>query len=372
MIDTEAVEKVLARARREVDEGLLPSCQLALARDGEIVVNETFGSATSQTRYVMFSATKAVVAGAAWLMIGDGLLDVERRVVDYIPEFGSNGKHVVTVEQVMLHTSGFPQAPLGPPAWETRSSRLERFGHWRLNWEPGTRYEYHPTSAHWVLAELIERVAGSDYREVVNHRVAEALGLKALRLGVPASEQRDVADLVLCGSPPTADELQAAFGVSELPATEVTDDALMGFNDPTARQVGVPGGGGITTAADLALYYQAMLHNTGDLWKPDVLADATGRVRNRLPDPLLGIPANRSLGLVLAGDDGASGLRGMGHTVSSTTFGHNGAGGQVAWADPTTGISFVYLTNGLDRHIIRQWRRGSALSSLAAVSGAAR
>ena len=68
MIDTEAVEKVLARARREVDEGLLPSCQLALARDGEIVVNETFGSATSQTRYIMFSATKAVVAGAGFLL----------------------------------------------------------------------------------------------------------------------------------------------------------------------------------------------------------------------------------------------------------------------------------------------------------------
>jgi CubicO group peptidase (beta-lactamase class C family) len=371
MLNEEAVGKVQARARREVDEGLLPSCQLALAQDGEIVVNETFGSATTETRYVMFSATKAVVAGAAWQLIGDGSLDIERRVVDYIPEFGTNGKHVVTVEQVMLHTSGFPSAPLGPPEWETRSRRVERFGRWRLNWEPGTRFEYHPTSAHWVLAELIERVAAADYREVINQRVSGALGLTALRLGVPASEQSDVADLCLCGSPATADELQAAFGVAELPVTEVTDEALMGFNDSTAREVGVPGGGGITTAADLALYYQALLHNPGHLWKPDVLADATGRVRNRFPDPLLGVPANRSLGLVVAGEDGASALRGMGHTVSPSTFGHNGAGGQIAWADPATGISFVYLTNGLDRHIIRQWRRGSALSSLAAVCGAA-
>ena len=365
MLNDEAVEKVLVRARREVDEGLLPSCQLALAQDGEIVVNETFGSATGQTRYVMFSATKAVVAGAAWQLIGDGSLEVDRRVVDYIPEFGTNGKDIVTVEQVMLHTSGFPQAPLGPPDWETRASRLERFGRWRLNWEPGTRYEYHPTSAHWVLAELIERVAGSDYRQVVNERVCGALGLNTLRLGVPASEQGDVAELVLCGSAPTPDELQAAFGVSELPVTEVTDEALIGFNDPTAREVGVPGGGGITTAADLALYYQALLHNTREVWKPDVLADATGRVRNRMPDPLLGVPANRSLGLVLAGDDGASAQRGMGHTVSPATFGHNGAGGQIAWADPKSGVSFAYLTNGLDRQVLRLWRRGSALSSLA-------
>jgi CubicO group peptidase (beta-lactamase class C family) len=85
---------------------------------------------------------------------------------------------------------------------------------------------------------------------------------------------------------------------------------------------------------------------------------------------LLGVPANRSLGLVLAGDDGGSAQRGLGHTVSPAAFGHNGAGGQVAWADPATGLSFAYLTNGLDRHVIRLWRRGSALSSLAGVCAA--
>ncbi len=36
-------------------------------------------------------------------------------------------------------------------------------------------------------------------------------------------------------------------------------------------------------AADLALYYQAILHNPGEMWRPDVLADVTGRVRNTLP-----------------------------------------------------------------------------------------
>jgi len=51
----------------------------------------------------------------------------------------------------------------------------------------------------------------------------------------------------------------------------------------------------------------------------------------------------------------------------SVTFGHNGAGGQIAWADPESGISFAYVTNGLDAHVIRQGRRGIALSSLAAI-----
>ncbi|HEX9548916.1 MAG TPA: serine hydrolase domain-containing protein, partial [Acidimicrobiales bacterium] len=237
----------------------------------------------------------------------------------------------------------------------------------RLNWEPGTRSEYHPTSAHWVLAELIERLTDTDYRDVVNERIAGALGLRALRLGPAPSEQGDIASLSLCGSEPTPDELMAALGVSELPVTEVTDEALISLNDPAMRAVGVPGGGGVSTAHDLALYYQALLHNTGDLWKPDVLADVTSRVRNRLVDLLYRAPANRSLGLILAGDDGFSAMRGMGRTVSPGTFGHNGAGGQLAWADPATGLSFVYLTNGMDRNIIRLGRRGTALGSLAAL-----
>ena len=72
-IDRDAVAKLKDRARREVDEGLLPSAQLALAYDGELVAFETFGDATDDTRYVVYSATKAFVAGAVWALIGDGL-----------------------------------------------------------------------------------------------------------------------------------------------------------------------------------------------------------------------------------------------------------------------------------------------------------
>jgi CubicO group peptidase (beta-lactamase class C family) len=81
---------------------------------------------------------------------------------------------------------------------------------------------------------------------------------------------------------------------------------------------------------------------------------------------MLRTPAMRSLGLVIAGDDGQSFMRGMGRTVSARAFGHNGAAGQIAWGDPATGLSFVYLTNGIDRNILRQYRRGTAVASLAA------
>jgi CubicO group peptidase (beta-lactamase class C family) len=364
-IDPDALRALIDRVQQDVDAGRLPSCQLALARDGQVAVWRAFGDAPVESRYVIFSATKAVVAGAVWILIGEGSLDVSRTVSSLIPEFAANGKDAITVEQVMLHTSGFPRAPFGSLEWDDRERRLARFSNWRCNWEPGTRYEYHPTSAHWVLAEIIERLTGGDFRSFIRERILDPLGLQGLQVGVPIAQQGDINDLVLTGKPTPPDELEAAIGIRELPLTDVTPDALMSFNQPDVRAVGVPGAGGVSTAADLALYYQALLADPTGIWKPEVLADATANVRNHMPD-WMGTPANRSLGLIIAGDDGKAGARGMGHTVSPRAFGHNGAGGQIAWADPATGLSFGYVTNGLDQDELRQWRRTTGIASRAA------
>ena len=362
------VEALLTRAQREIDAGLLPGCQIVSARHGEIEISEAYGDATVDDRFVIFSATKAFVAAAVWILIGEGSIDEHQLVTEYIPEFGTNGKDVITVEQVMLHTSGFPHAPLGAPQWWTREGRVEQFAKWRLNWEPGTAFEYHATSAHWVLAEIIDRVTGGDYRDFIETRITGPIGIPGRVLGAPIERQDGVKRLVNVGEEATPDELEAVLGIRDIPvAADVTAEALLVFIDPRARALGVPGGGGVMRASDVARFYQALLHNPDEIWSPAVLADATSNVRNNLPDRLRGIPAGRSLGLIIAGDDGKANLRGFGRTGSPRTFGHDGAGGQIAWADPESGISFAYLTNGMDQHIIRQGRRGIALSSLAAL-----
>ncbi|MGI8709776.1 MAG: serine hydrolase, partial [Acidimicrobiales bacterium] len=118
-------------------------------------------------------------------------------------------------------------------------------------------------------------------------------------------------------------------------------------------------------AADLARLYQGFLHDPAELWSPEILAEGTQHVRMRLPD-LMGVPASRTLGLVVAGDDGNAHLRGFGRTTSPRAFGHNGAGGQLAFADPLTGLSVAYATAGMDQNVIRQQRRDTAIASLAA------
>ena len=167
---------------------------------------------------------------------------------------------------------------------------------------------------------------------------------------------------VAVGDALSADELSAA-GVElpadfELPA-EVDETTIARFNSPEVRALGVPGAGGYGTAADFALLYQHLLHDPLGLFDPQVLAAGTSVLAANGPDLLRGgVDAQRTLGLVRAGDAAGHVLRGFPPNVSERAFGHDGVGGQSAWADPVSGLSFCFLTSGYDLNPVRQRRLG--------------
>ena len=369
-IDSEKLEAVFARAKRDVDQGVLPSAQVAVARHGRLAGARSYGvaringvdqPATNDTLYTIFSSTKALVAAAAWTLFEDGLLRLDERVGDIIPEFATNGKEVITVEQAMLHIGGFPRVPLGPGQWETREGRLKQFAFWKLNWEPGSQFEYHATSLHWVLMEIIERRTGVDPWIYLRQRILDPIGLDRTYLPLPAELNGQVADVYHVEEPV---EPPGGWG-------EVTPQLILRFNEPATRAVGVPGGGGIATASQLALFYQPLVNGGdlaagGKLMKPETIEFATTpRTTDKHRDPLLDIPINRALAVSVAGGDGNAHMRGFGHTTSPRAFGHGGAGGQIGWGDPESGISVGYCTNGFVDPLV-QGRRITAISSLAA------
>ena len=364
-IDQAAVAKLAERTHREVDDGLLPSCQWALAYEGEIVASETYGDATPDTRYSMFSSIKPFVASLIWQLMAEGLVDPAERVVTYFPEFGANGKDVITVEQVMLHTSGFPRVPLGPPRWADREDPPG--GHGELEAQLAARQVLRVPPDLGALGARRDRRTGSPAVTTATSSSAAspARSASAGSWAWPATSRRASPSWSRWVRRRHPTSCRPPSACPSCPGSEVTLDAMMAFNDPANREVGVPGGGGVIGANNLALFYQELLHNKAGLWPADLLADVTGNVRNSKPDPLTKTPANRSLGLILAGDDGRSHFRGMGRTLSAKAFGHNGAGGQLAWADPATGLSFAYMTNGLDQHAVREPKRGTAIDSLA-------
>ncbi len=330
-VDTAALERA---AEQEIRNGLT-ACQVAVARDNEVLWTHSVGSATADTRFWVASATKPIFSSAIWLLIGDGQLELGRPVAHYAPEFAANAKQDVTVEQILLMTCGFPNAPMDPADGADPTRRIAQLADWTLDYEPGTQYAYHGVSAHWVLAELIERVSGQDFRDFLEERVTRPLGLPRL-LGIPRDEQTDIAQLSAAADA----ETKAAF-------------------DCAAKiEAGEPGGGGVMTAASLSLFYQGLLHNPGALWNPEVLADAVGNVRCTLPDPLMNLPANRTLGVVIGAGFGST------WGESPTAFGWPGAGGQIGFAEPATGISFAFLQMG-DPDQIGQFKRGITMSNLA-------
>src|SRR5581483_8166286 len=258
-------------------------------------------------------------------------------------------------------------APFAPEHWSDRAALLRAFSEWRLNWPVDSKYEYHATSMHWVLSEIIERRGGMPWKQFIQARITGPMGLDELYLGCPPEQQHRVADVTYVSEPV---EPPGGWG-------EVTPQAILRFNEPAVRAAGVPGGGGVASAATMALFYQPLINGglTADgtrILKQETIEFATTprakphHIDETLKylDPSLNVNTNRALAVVVAGGDGNAVYRGFGRTVSPRAFGHGGAGGQIAWGDPETGISLGYVTNGFVDPLT-QGRRITALSSIA-------
>jgi CubicO group peptidase (beta-lactamase class C family) len=350
------------------------ACQLALARHGELAAFAAFGEARfegelrpadTRSLFCVYSVTKAITSAASWILLQEGTLRLDDRVADRIPGFEAHGKGAVRVEHLLTHQAGFPRAQLDPLDWLDPKVRLARFAQWPLEWEPGSRFIYHGVSSMWVLRELVERAAGCDLGTFVRERIAIPLGLTDLHLGLPAAERKRRAEVVCIGEPPSEAQRER-WGIQ---APAIPDHLLPEHNDPARLAVGSPAGGAVATAAEIARFYQGVLADASGrgpgIWQPGMLVDAMRPRDADFVDPMTGQPALRGLGVVVAGRD-AKIFRGFPQAASPRAIGHLGAGGQIAWADPDSGLSFAYVTNGAHRDPVAQGALGLGLSTKAA------
>jgi CubicO group peptidase (beta-lactamase class C family) len=350
------------RIRHEIESGQITAAQVAIGLDGDVAFTQSFGTATESSRFVIYSATKALVAMALLPHFGDGTLELTTPVAHYIPEFGHHGKDDVTVLQLLTMQGGFPQAPLGPDRWGTSAGRRSQFAEWTLDWPAGSRTEYHPVAAHWVIAELIESLNDRSYVDVVHERVVAPAGAAPL-LG-PGAVSTAPVTVRLAGERP-ADEalLVATYGRADLvPLASIEPTVLLSLNDVHAQAAAIPGGGAVTNAPDMARIYQQFLHNHHGVFPPDWLDDAVGTIRNASLNVTDGVPANRTIAGYVAGNDGYHLHRWM--PDAPRAFGHAGAGGQLCWVDPASGISFAFLHDTLHQDPRVEFRRAADLHGL--------
>ncbi len=317
--------------RGHIAEGRYPGAQIALARHGKLALFRTYGraktqggdvEATDESLFLLFSQTKVLTSSAVWTLVEEGKLSFMDKVADHLPEFAVRGKGDITLEQVMTHTGGFPGNNVTQATWTDHAKMRAEVCDFSLNWTPGSRLQYHGQAAHLVQAMVIEAVTGQDYRDVIRTRVIEPLGLgNDIFVGVPRDLQHRCADTY---------------------APEPRD------NSPEFRSAGLPSGGGFATARGMVAFYQMLGHGGTlggvRLFSPRLIAYVSRNHTGEMGDHQMdGIPMHRGLGPHVRGESDR--IRGLGTIGAPVTFGHGGVGSSYSWADPSSGVSFTYLTN---------------------------
>ena len=321
--------------RQHIDEGRYPGCQIALARHGKLALCRTYGdarvepnrvAADDDTLWLLFSNTKVLTMAAVWSLAEDGLLSFHDRVADWLPEFAAHGKGEITLFQVATHQAGFPSANVSRESWTDHARMRAEVCGFEPEWPAEAKLQYHGRSAHLTLAMVIEAATGRDYRDVIRERVIAPLGIAdELFVGVPRSEHI---------AAPTSTPRPTTSGATTAPSSARPGCRM-------AAALGRRGDGRLLP--DDARPWPAR-RGAGVFAADDRIRDArlhrrpARRGDGRHPD-------HRGLGPHVRGKGPR--IRGLGSIASPWTFGHGGVGTSYCWADPSSGVSFAYLTNYL-------------------------
>lgn len=327
---------------------------LSVHLGGRAVVSVQSGAADldrpweANTPAVIFSCTKGVAAVAIAMLLDRGLLgSLDEPLARYWPEFGVAGKSDVSVGDALAHRAGVP----GPDRDLTLSEAID--GHTLAEniagrvplWRPGTGYSYHTLSHGVITEQLMLRIDGRTLGRFIAEEISGPLGID-LWLGADAETAARRVRPVLGDLPAPA--MAIAPDIAEAVAHFATfggafparlTDRDVGFDDPAVIASGLAGAAGLATADAVARFWGAVVDPREPLLSSSARAALTALRGEGAPEyPTAPPPYHRwGAGVALASD-----LRPM---TSLAAFGHDGAGGQVAFADPGLGLGFAYLTN---------------------------
>lgn len=326
----------LAHAARlleaETSSGRILAASLLVARDERIVLHQAFGRigpnpgarpTAPDTIFLLASITKPVTACALMLLVERGLVSLDDPVSRYLPEFKGEDRQAARVRDLLSHTSGLPD--MLPENIELRRAHapLAEFVRHSMTtpllFPPRTDFRYQSMGI-LLAAEIVERVSGKRLREFLKQELFDPLGMKSSALGIGAFA---IAETAWC---------QTGAG------SNAADLERFGPNSPYWRDMGHPWGGMHSTTRDLAVLLQAFL-NGGAYNGTRVFSPATVAAMTRDQNTAIGKPWGLGWGLATSPVWSY-----FGDLVSPRTFGHSGATGTVAWADPDRRLLCVILT----------------------------
>lgn len=362
---------------RQIPEDGRSGAALSVYYQGKGVVDIWAGKRDKQgnpwledTLALSFSTTKGVASVMMHILADRGLIEYDRPVAFYWPEFKGSGKDEITIRHLLCHQSGlYDIRGMIDDAthmldWEHMIGRLEQA---TPSHRPGTSHGYHGLTYGWLLGEVMSRVTGKAFSELMFELLVAPLGLDGMFVGLPdeqmsrrailaayAEESRPPSGSAVSRSRPNlirqAQGQLISSGVRLLGADPNGFAAglaprgigRLSFNDPKVVQSCIPAANGMFTARSLARMYGAIAAG-GELDGVRILSPqrvrAMAEIQSRRVDRVVPLPMHWRLGF---------------HRVFTTgprtpeAFGHFGWGGSGAWCDPgrRLGVGFIVNSSG--------------------------
>jgi CubicO group peptidase (beta-lactamase class C family) len=311
---------------------------------------------TPDTIVLVWSATKGLASACLLHLLHGRGLELTRRVAEFWPEFAQASKSEITIAQLLSHQAGLcalddPVDVLDYPAVIAALEKQAPL------WPPGAAHGYHARTFGFLVDELVRRLSGNTVSESWRKTFGDPLDLD-IWIGLPESEEDRVATTYAAraGGTATPAEFYRDLATPGTLARKTFTSprglhAVSAMNNRENRALPIVSFGGIGSASSLAKFY-GMLANGGELdgrrfFARETIAQMTTTLASGI-DRVFQIPTAFSAGFMKDPPDSSRRLFGP----SPLAFGHPGAGGSHAFADPENGISFAYVMNQMEQSLL--------------------
>ena len=312
---------------------------LCIYEGGRPVVDLVAGDYGTDSLQLVFSVTKAITTTAVGMLVAEGRLDLDEPLAEFWAELDRPTTRRITLRSVMTHASGLSSITTPFTADDLWAGRdVDEIGRQEPLWEPGTKHGYHALTFGALVDGAMRRRAGVSLQEVTAARIAEPLGLQAW-IGAPREVLGRVRPVIARTPLVTETEFR------RMERGEVPADNLLGiFSDLEVwnrEEVALGSYGSVGAIADARSLARLMAATMGEvdgvrLLEEGMRAGLTA-THYRGMDHRLGIPIHFGVGYQLPFPQFPM--------LGATSYGHEAAGGSVAFADPESGLAVGFTTD---------------------------
>jgi serine-type D-Ala-D-Ala carboxypeptidase len=316
-----------ALIQNAVRDSVFPGASIAVVYSDRIVFRESFGKMTydswsrpvdAETLYDLASLTKAVSTTSIIMQLAErDSLSVQTPVYRYLPEFGSNGKDKVTIENLLRHTSGLRAHSFFAKTCRTPDQVFNAIYADSLLCNPNTATIYSDLGF-ITLGKIIETVTKRSLASNFRERFALPLGMNSTMFNPPQSITSRIAPVEKDPAWPLA---------TTRPLVHDQNAALLG---------GAAGHAGLYSTTGDLVRFARMIMNGGKLDGRTYIKESTLKYFLSHPEGL------RDLGWDVRSPGGSSSA---GTLFSSASYGHLGYTGTSIWIDPAKNLAVIFLCN---------------------------